>query len=224
MGQSATVPRDPVSMECRELMSGLLGRAFEDSLSLRELKSIAVPPESDALDGLRRSGVATDPIGRLLERSSGATGEVADELRAEYDVLFRADGCIHSTASCWAAGTYEVAGPAWERALDFYRAHGVSVRSDLAHVADHAGFELYVAALLAGRACEARDPQALERAREALRDMLDALLLPWMPEFLHTVELDPRARFYREVARLAREFIEFDWRCLAGCRTAEAFA
>lgn len=211
MGQIATVDSGLVQMEHRQVMYGLLGRVFEDTLSLADLRSISSPPERDVLLDLQRAGVASDSIDRLLERSSSATEKAAYCLRAEYDALFRSEGRIHASASCWAAGGPAVAGPEWERALDFYRKHGVRVRSDCAQIADHAGFELYVAALLAGRACEACDAEQVERECAALRELLDGHLLTWMPDFLKAVEHDRRARYYREAARTAREFLEFDW-------------
>ena len=224
MGQTAAVDSGLVQMEHREVMYGLLGRVFEDTLSLDDLRSISSPPDREVLLDLQRAGVAGDSIDRLLERSSGATKEMADSLRAEYDALFRSEGCIYASASCWAAGGPAEAGPPWERALDFYRKHGVRVRSDCAHIADHAGFELYVAALLAGRACEACDAEQIEKECAALRDLLDGHLLPWMPDYLRAVEHDRRSRFYREAARIAREFLEFDWRHLEQYPGSPGFA
>jgi TorA maturation chaperone TorD len=223
MEQIATIDSGLVQMEHRQVMYGLLGRVFEDTLSLTHLQSISSPPQRGVLLGLQQVGVASDSIDRLLERSSGATKKAVDSLRAEYDAVFRSEGCIYASASCWAAGGPAVTGPAWERALDFYRRHGVSVRSDCAHIADHAGFELYVAALLAGRACEACDADQVEKECAALRELLDAHLLPWMPDFLQAVEHDERARFYREAARTAREFLEFDWRQLERYPGSAAF-
>jgi hypothetical protein len=45
-----------------------------------------------------------------------------------------------------------------------------------------------------------------------------------MPEFLLAVERDGRARFYREAARTAREFLEYDWRRLERYSGSPAFA
>ena len=208
-------------MEQRRVMYSVLGRVFEDAMDLSGVGAICVPPACDALSDLRQAGVASDAVERLLSRSSRATEESVKRLRAEYDALFRSENRIFSCASCWTAHAPDVAGVWWERALAFYRRHGVSVRSDRACVADHAGTELHVASLLAARACEACSDEELERNTVALREMLADVILPWLPDFFAAVEADRRADFYKDAASVARGFLEYEGALLVRSTSGE---
>jgi len=209
-------------MERCRITYALLGKVFEDAMDLSEVRAICVPPVCDVLGDLRDAGVASGSVERLIDRSVRATEESVERLCAEYDALFRSEDRIFSCASCWTAHAPDVAGAWWERALAFYRRHGVSVRSDRACVADHAGTELYVASLLAARACEACTTEELERNTAALREMLADVIFPWLPDFFAAVEEDRRADFYRDAASVARGFLEHESARLASGRTAHA--
>jgi len=212
-----TAAADPArsGMEQRRVLYDLFGRVFDKPLSLADLRGLSMWPASEAVRELQRRGVGADSFECMLATSAGATRETASALRAEFRELFCSPGAVSCAAWGWTLGRCEPLGPTWERALDFYRAHGVSVRSDMVCRADHVGFELSVAALLASRACESHGDGRDARAEcEALRDLLDHLLLPWIPDFFKAVAEDGRSWFYGQAARAAGEFLEFDWRCL----------
>jgi len=198
----------PTTQVCADAgVYALLGRLFERDLTLEEMDSIASQSVCSELSALTGLGVDARAIGRILERFSTATTETVVRLSTEFQSLFLMDNHIFACASCWVARRPNVTGVPWEQALHFYREHGVSIRSDKACAADHAGTELYVASLLAERVAEATTEDAAASALSALRDLLDVVILPWMPEFLLEVELDERADFYRDAACVTRELL-----------------
>lgn len=160
---------------------------------------------------------ATDNVARL----TGWLEEYPDrdaalqELEKEYTRLFITAyprviappySSVYLDKEClvWGRSTAEVA--------KLYEAAGLSMNQDFHDIPDHIAAELEFASYLVAEQQKAREDSSVSTAELASieKKFLESHLFRWAPVFLSRVIEQSRATFYREIAVLAREFVERD--------------
>jgi len=194
----------------RQAAYALFGRLFERELEREDLASLASGPGAVVLRAFVEAGLPASEAERIIDVAGRADESTVETLNVEYTSLFEAHNRIYPHASCWGATKPMLMGAAWHKVLDFYREAGLAPEDDKAWLADHVGTELYFASVLAARAADAQSSKRVKEAHETFVAFLGGHVLPWVPRFLESVEADPRADFYADVARIALAFIELD--------------
>lgn len=144
-----------------------------------------------------------------------------EDLAVEYARLFLGPGrhiSPHESVQCGqppGAGTGRglLWGEATVKVKEFMERLGFGLDEGSRVIPDHLGVELELMARLAGREEEAWRRGDKSAALECLREekaFLEEHILRWVPGFCQEVEGEAREEFYRQVAALTREFLQFD--------------
>jgi TorA maturation chaperone TorD len=152
-------------------------------------------------------------LGLMPEEMRGGStpAEALEVLAVEYCRLFVGPqpACPPFASAC--RGEVLLGGRARTRLEEFLARNGLQPTEYLVRIAspDHAAVELAVLAQLHERAHAGAEEggEAAETDR-ALREFLTGHVLPWMPEWLHGVEVQARHPVYRCAAQLGLALLE----------------
>lgn len=159
----------------------------------------------------------SSPLVSLLGLEPGALGEedrpaqALDALAVEYCRLFIGPQpmCPPFASAC--RGEALLGGRARTRLEEFLARHELVLTEDLMRIAspDHVAVELAILAMLHDRAHAAEEGSEIgAQARRALAEFLGGHVLPWVPDWLNSVEAQAGHPLYRGAAQLGLALLE----------------
>lgn len=141
-------------------------------------------------------------------------GELVDELAVEYTRLFIGPGKhIYPYESAYCNGKGGVFGNTTFDIKNLIESCGLRYKSDFHGDFDHVSIELEFMEKITEAETEARKEKDSKKIIEFLkfeRQFLDEHLVRWIPEFADNVIQQANLNFYREMAKLTREYILFE--------------
>lgn len=200
----------------RSNLYGLLAAVFREEPTEALLCQMRSAPIRESLS---EAGVDLGP-----DVLKGDEGEVLERLAVEYARLFLGPGKhIAPYASVYLSGEgASLCGPAAVAVRKLIEEEGFAIASPHNLLPDHAAVELEFMQRLAEReaaASETSQPARAAGCRRAQVHFLTSHLRLWFPEFCRQVEASAELSLYREMAALARAFVESDARAMAGHST-----
>ncbi|ODS33276.1 MAG: hypothetical protein SCARUB_01597 [Candidatus Scalindua rubra] len=165
--------------------------------------------ESNILDVLNESGLHFDE-----QITNDVSDKFHNDLVLEYTRLFIGPGKHISPYesvyrdnedALWSETTVEV--------KKFIESLGLEYSSNWSGLPDHIGVELEFMQRLTCRekeAWEQKDKKTAIRCMEFEKKFIDEHLSQWVPIFCDKLKKESRVAFYREMAELTRQFIDFD--------------
>ncbi len=172
----------------------------------------------DFLESWRYLGL---DAGQKIARIAGWLGEcpnreaALEELEKEYTRLF-VNAYPHVVAppysSVYLDKDRQVWGPSTSEVVKLYMAAGLGIAEDFHDIPDHIAAELEFASYLIGEQQKGRgnDSAPILELVSIEKRFLEGHLFKWAPVFFSQVIECSRVTFYREIALLAREFVEWD--------------
>lgn len=149
---------------------------------------------------------------------------VEDELAVEYTRLFLGPGRhLSPHESVWVGAAEKgdrglLWGEATADVVETMNAFGFDLLPCYSGIPDHLAVELELMHHLARKesdAWNAGDRQVAEEYRGYQRKFMEEHLIRWVPRFCDLVADLARIRFYRDIARLTKDFVLDDWEFLA---------
>lgn len=197
-------------MEARQAMYSFLARVFREEV------------DEAFIDRLKATCDAED---ELLARLAGAlagsdTEKQRVELASDYArcLLAMSSDPVSPYESVWRSGLHLMMQEQRDEVVAFYRSEGVDVAGSFKLPEDHIAVEFEFMALLCRRASaalESSDPVELEAAIGKQKAFLEGHLVPWVFDFCEKLVARSATPFYREIARIAQEFVRLDVQTLA---------
>jgi TorA maturation chaperone TorD len=194
----------------RSNIYGLLATLFREELTPDHLRQLKTSGFIEALSE-QGEGLGEDFFGR-------SEGELIEDLAVEYTRLFIGPGrhispheSVHHERDdgdwgrLWGADTVEV--------KKFIESAGLQYRPEYSGLPDHISVELEFMHEVTKREAKAWEEEKREDALYLLKmekKFMDRHLIKWIPSFCDKVISEAELSFYREVARLTRNFIELD--------------
>jgi len=148
-----------------------------------------------------------------IEQAISAMGEAEQQAMArEYKRLFT-DAFPHAIAPLYGSFYLEKDGllsaKATSEVLHFYHEAGFTLKEDLRDLPDHIAHELEFMGILASEEGQAMGNEKI-RLEEIQMNFLSRFILPWVPALCQKVAEHSRYPFYRHLANLTKEFINFE--------------
>ncbi|HIS40698.1 MAG TPA: molecular chaperone TorD family protein [Candidatus Aphodovivens avistercoris] len=169
------------------------------------------------LERLRDDAAFADgPLGDYAASLSGVDAEQARiEAAADYAALFLGMSAqpVPPYESVYTSELQLLMQEARDRAVETYRAHGFTAAADFNLPEDHAGVELQFMARLCRAelaTLDAGDEAKARRLADVQATFLQEHLLSWMPRLCDDVEKRAKTGLYRGLARMTRQFLEFE--------------
>ncbi|MFQ5875863.1 MAG: molecular chaperone [Dehalococcoidia bacterium] len=195
-------------VESRHDTYGFFAGIFREELTLGQIEELL---ETGLLDLLGEADCQIDPqffTEKPLER-------VEEELACEYAALFIGPGQhVSPYESIYVPDTTGRVGAYWgECTADMKRwveRYGLEIAERFASIPDHISIELEFMQKIIEQendAWEREDMEAVKRWIEVERTFFNTHLITWVPEFCERAIEAASLDFYREIARLARDFI-----------------
>ncbi len=188
----------------RSNLYGFLAAIFREEASTPLLRRMKEPGLLQALEG---AGVAFDQA--IFDRPED---ELVEDLAAEYTRLFIGPGshippysAIHlggEGASLW--------GPSTTWVQRYIEAAGFEYRPDYRELPDHIGVELEFMQVITAREAWALEEQNEDKVldlRNIEEDFISEHLARWVPIFCERVMTKAELPFYREMAKLTKDFV-----------------
>jgi len=176
----------------RSNVYGLLSRVYSSE------------PSKDFLESIRGSSF-TEVLGQDFKNAS--LDELVDELSVEYTRLFIGPGShIYPYESAYRKDKESVS----REVKDFIESRGLKYRSDFTESHDHISVELEFMERIAQEEATASEKGDLKKASgfvELGRQFANEHLIKWVPGFSDRVIENASLSFYREMAKLTKEFI-----------------
>ena len=199
----------------REVLSQEMGRAICSRL-LAECYHLPEPSLTQNVQSLEDNMQETcrEAVSYVVEMKEGLAGiEDFDELKRDYARLFTGPYQLFAPpyGSIYLEGERQVMGLSTLDVMERYRQSGVTLAEDFHEVADHIAAELefvYFLGLKEVQALEEDDHRAAVDARTKLDDFLRVHLGAWISDFAHHVEEKAETKFYRNLAKCSRVFVE----------------
>ena len=195
-----------VTAENRSYYYGFLSTVYLQEPTREFIKSLR---ESNLLDILNKSDLRVD---RAI--NNDVRDNHLNNLALEYTRLFIGPGkhivpyesvYRDNENALWSETTVEV--------KDFIESSGLKYSSNRSDLPDHIGVELEFMQRLTCHEKEAwarDDKETAIRCLEYEKRFIDEHLSQWVPIFCDKVKKETRTAFYREMAELTRQFIDFD--------------
>ncbi len=192
--------------EKRSNIYGLLSLIYRQEPTVEIVRELRKP---EFIQTLVELGVSVDK--EFITQSDEQT---VQDLSLEYTRLFIGPGrhippyeSVHREGEglLWGESTATV-----KKLIEFL---GLRYRDDFSDMPDHISVEFELMQKLADRENEAReqnDEQAILRCLEFQKKFIDDHLSQWIPTFCVKVAKTSDSSFYGQMAKLTREFIEFD--------------
>ncbi len=201
-------------MEARERLEELKARtATYEMLAGLFLKEVT----AEFLEGLRDDARFADgPLGEYAASLAGADLQQARvDAAADYSALFLGMSAapVPPYESVYTSEVQLLMQEARDDAVRAYRGHGFAPAAEFNLPEDHAGVELQFMALLCRAQLTALREGDEERAERLAADQAEFLrnhLLGWMPRLCDDVEKRAKTGLYRGLARMTRQFLEFE--------------
>jgi TorA maturation chaperone TorD len=163
--------------------------------------------------GLGRLAGGADLFNAAVERNGDASGLPLLHLQIEYNRLFAGPSKPQAypyeeaflSQSGWAANS----GRSLARE---YLEGGLKLAPGFKDSPDHISLEFeFMAHLCEKEMMDAHDPSVVFDYRQQQRSFLENHIVNWVPAFLTTVERSAVVSFYKLLARIAREFVVWDY-------------
>jgi TorA maturation chaperone TorD len=195
-----------VTAENRSYSYGFLSIVYLQEPTMEFIKSLR---ESNILDVLNKSDLRFDK-----KINNDVSDKHLNDLVLEYTRLFIGPGKHISPYesvyrdnedALWSETTVEV--------KNFIESLGLEYSCNWSGLPDHIGVELEFMQRLT---CQEKEAWAQEDKKQAIRylefekRLIDEHLSQWVPIFCNKVKEEARTAFYREMAELTRQFIDFD--------------
>ncbi|HEB30777.1 MAG TPA: hypothetical protein ENI15_07870 [Spirochaetes bacterium] len=205
-GISMTEERNPIAAlaEERGNIYGFLALVYQ-----RE-------PDAVLLDILGKQDAALKDLGVDLGKpaSSGNKRDIIEELSVEYTRLFLGPGRhISPYESVWR----EAGGAHWGKSTsevkNFIETLGLNYTENWTGLPDHIGVEFEFMKKLVDHEKKVRigkDRKTVRLCLEIQKRFMDEHIYKWVPGFCGKVIEESREDFYRQIAMLTKQFIEFD--------------
>ena len=192
--------------EYRTNIYGFLSIVYQQEPTKEFIKSLR---ESNILNVLNKSGLSFDE-----QITNDGSDNFLNDLILEYTRLFIGPGKHISPYesvyrdnedALWSETTVEV--------KDFIESLGLEYSYNWSGLPDHIGVELEFMQRLT---CHEKEAWTQEDKKQAIRclefekRLIDEHLSQWVPIFCNKVKEEARTAFYREMAELTRQFIDFD--------------
>jgi TorA maturation chaperone TorD len=141
--------------------------------------------------------------------------EVEKELAAEYATLFLNMGRrpVHPFESVYTSSERLMMQEAHDEVLNIYLHEGVGKVEEFKLPEDHIAVELDFMSYLCQKNIDAikkGDDEAASGYLTKQKDFLEKHLLVWIPAFCLDLEKMTRSIFYKAIANITRDFVEFD--------------
>lgn len=195
-----------VTAENRSYYYGFLSIVYLQEPTREFIKSLR---ESNILDVLNKSDLCFD---RTI--NNDVSDKHLNDLALEYTRLFIGPGkhivpyesvYRDNEDALWSETTVEV--------KNFIELSGLEYSNSWSGLPDHIGVELELMQRLTCHEKEAwtsDDKETAIRCLEFEKRFIDEHLSQWVPIFCNKVKEETRTAFYREIAELTRQFIDFD--------------
>ncbi len=176
----------------RSNVYGLLSRVYSSE------------PNKDFLEGIRGSGFL-EVLGHDFK--SASLDELVDELSVEYTRLFIGPGShIYPYESAYRKDKES----ADKEVKDFIESRGLRYRADFTESHDHISVELEFMERIVQEEARVQEKGDLKKASDFIelgKNFLNEHLIKWVPGFSDMVIESASLSFYREMAKLTKEFI-----------------
>lgn len=198
-----------------EVLSLEMGRALCSRL-LAECYHLPEPGLPQNVEDLENAmqRVCGEAAAYVVKMKEGLTG-IDDyvELKRDYARLFVGPYQLFAPpyGSIYLEGERQVMGLSTLDVMERYRQSGVTLAEDFHELADHIAAELefvYFLGLKEVQALEEDDRQAAVDARTKQEDFLRVHLGAWISDFAHHVEEKAETKFYRNLAKCSRVFVD----------------
>lgn len=174
--------------------------------------------EEELFNSLRVAASHIDPeLGAVAQRLETAYVEVdRQELLIDYVRLFHGPpkALAQPYASVWLSMTTQtVMEDSTIAVLEFYREAGFDMAEDFRDLPDHVSVELeclYALLFREAQACRDGKPEVQQAATALRRRLLQDHLVRWLPQFADAVIAQTQTPFYRTLAELTRDYIDFE--------------
>lgn len=206
MREEVKLKKKTEEAESRSYVYGLLSLVYREEPTTEFLKQIRSPEFVSALNDL---GIE---LGEGFWTRHGE--QLLEELVLEYTRLFIGPGrhispyeSVHREEEglLWGSSTVRV--------KTFIESSGLKYRSDFKGIPDHISVELEFMQKLTryeAEAWEQQDHNKAIRSLELEKRFIKEHLLQWIPKFSELVIQEARLVFYREMAKLTKEYIIFE--------------
>ncbi|HEB10287.1 MAG TPA: hypothetical protein ENI06_03625 [Spirochaetales bacterium] len=172
-------------------------------------KLVSILRRKDIKYALSEGGINLD-----LPVNSERCDILLDELAVEYTCLFLGPGKhISPYESVWHNDHGMLWGKTTSEVKTFIESLGLEYRADWSGLPDHIGVELELMHRLTSREKEAWEQQNKKTAYLCLeieKRFIEEHVIQWVPAFCQKVIEESSLNFYRQLALLTKQFIEFD--------------
>ncbi|MGQ9645210.1 MAG: TorD/DmsD family molecular chaperone [Thermodesulfobacteriota bacterium] len=156
--------------------------------------------------------ILDEHLGAMEKTISGAQENEQPAMSREYTRLFT-DVSTHLIASPYGSIHHEEKGLAsaemTSELLRYYHEVGFALKEDLNDLPDHIAHVLEFMGVLTAKESEASGNEKI-KLEEIQMNFLSRIILPWVPTFCGNVAEHSRHPFYRYLANLTKEFINFE--------------
>ncbi len=173
-------------------------------------------PDAALLDilGKQDAGLKDLGVDLSMPAGSGNKRDIIEELSVEYTRLFLGPGRhISPYESVWR----EADGAHWGKSTSevkiFIETLGLNYTEDWTGLPDHIGVEFELMKKLVDHENKVRvgkDMKTVRLCLEIQKRFMDEHIYKWVPGFCEKVIEESREDFYRQIALLTKQFIEFD--------------
>ena len=179
-------------------------------------------PDAALLDILGKQDAALKDLGVDLGTPAGSGNgiDILEELSVEYTRLFLGPGRhISPYESVWR----EAGGAHWGKSTsevkNFIETLGLNYTEEWTGLPDHIGVELELMEKLVEHEKKVRvekDMKTVLLCLEIQKRFMDEHIFKWVPGFCEKVIEESREDFYRQIAMLTKQFVEFDRKQIDG--------
>jgi len=156
----------------------------------------------------------------------GNEEDIHEELQVEYTRLFLGPGphvCPYE--SVWRDGGSMLWGKTTGKIKNLIESLGLTYRAEWSGLPDHIGVELEFMRKLILKEKEGREQKKDKEVLACLEiedKLLNEHLLAWVPHFCSEVRKGSRLKFYRSIATLTKQFLEYEKELLQNlCETSD---
>ncbi len=149
-----------------------------------------------------------------LQINGESSDKLLDDLAVEYTRLFLGPGKhISPYESVWHKDYGMLWGKTTSEVKAFIESLGLKYSTGWSGLPDHIGVELELLQKLTGREKEAwehKEEKTAYQCVEIEKRFIDEHIIQWIPEFCQKVIEESSFNFYRQMALLTQQFIDFD--------------
>ncbi len=173
-------------------------------------------PDAALLDILGKQDAAFKELGVDLSKPAGSGNkrDIIEELSVEYTRLFLGPGRhISPYESVWRENGGMHWGKSTTEVKNFIETLGLNYTEDWKGLPDHIGVEFELMKKLVEHereACIGKDMKTVRLCIEIQKRFMDEHIFKWVPGFCEKVIEESREDFYKQIALLTKQFIEFD--------------